>query len=57
MRVEILERDSYYKLQKDINEILQNYKNDEIIDIRYNRMGYHLNYGTQDFCSAMIIFK
>ena len=56
MRVDIIEEDSYYKLESMINKKLKYYKNEEIIDIKYSGTGFTGGYGTHRY-SAMIILK
>ncbi|CEQ10672.1 Protein of uncharacterised function (DUF2758) [[Clostridium] sordellii] len=56
MRVEIIEDESKYGLERRINNKLEKYKNDEIIDIKYTGSGNSPAYST-DYYSAMIIYK
>lgn len=56
MKVEIIEKDYPYDLEKEINNWLKENKNFEIIDIKYSGRGYSVPYGTSHI-SAMIIYK
>lgn len=55
MRVEIIEHDAAWKLEEEINEILEDYEG-EVIDIKYSGCGAAGVYGIELY-SAMIIFK
>lgn len=56
MRIEIIESESKYELQRMVNKKLEKCKNDEIIDIKYSGSGNHPAYNT-DYYSIMIIYK
>lgn len=56
MRVEIIERDSYNRLEEVINSVLQYTQPEEIFDIKYSGSGNHATY-SNDYYSAMIIYK
>jgi len=56
MRVEIIESDSYYGLEKEINSILKCTQPEEIFDIKYSGSGNQAAY-SNDYYSAMIIYK
>lgn len=56
MRVEIIERSNYHKLEEAINSILQYTQPEEIFDIKYSGSGNHATY-SNDYYSAMIIYK
>ena len=55
MRVEIIEHDAAWKLEEEINEILEDYGK-EVIDIKYSGCGAVGVHGCELY-SAMIIFK
>ena len=56
MRVEIIERSNYHRLEEAINSILQYIQPEEIFDIKYSGSGNHATYSS-DYYSAMIIYK
>lgn len=55
MRVEIVEQDAAWKLEEEINEILEDYEG-EVIDIKYSGCGAVGVYSSELY-SAMIIFR
>lgn len=55
MRVEIIEHDAAWKLEEEINEILEDY-GEEVIDIKYSGCGT-VGLRSSELYSAMIIFK
>ena len=56
MRVEIIERNDYHRLEETINSILQYTQPEEIFDIKYSGSGNQAAY-SNDYYSAMIIYK
>lgn len=56
MRVEIIERSDYHKLEEEINLILKYIQPEQILDIKYSGSGNHATY-SNDYYSAMIIYK
>lgn len=56
MRVEIIERSDYRKLEEEINSFLQYVQPEAIFDIKYSGNGNHATY-SNDYYSAMIIYK
>lgn len=56
MRVKMVETNNIYRLEETINSILETYKNDKVIDIKYSGNGNHSTYSVDRY-SAMIIFK
>lgn len=56
IQVEIITEISTHELQKEINEWFTNHPNIELIDIKYQAVGYGLD-DCYEFFSAMIIYK
>lgn len=52
MRIKIVEHDAAWKLEEEINEILEDYEG-EVIDIKYSGWSAY----SSEVYSAMIIFK
>lgn len=56
MRVQIIQKDSYRKLEEEINVILKYVQPSDILDIKYSGSGNRPVY-SNDYYSAMIIYK
>lgn len=51
MKIKILSKGNYELLEKEVNEVLSKYKNEDIIDIKFDTKERFAGY------SVMIIFK
>ena len=56
MRIEIIERSDYHRLEEAINSILKYIQPEQIFDIKYSGNGNQATY-SNDYYSAMIIYK
>ena len=56
MRVDIIERNSYYELEQAINDFLKRIDCSRVVDIKYSGMSNRTVHGN-DYYSAMIILK
>lgn len=56
MRIQIITDSSKYKLESTVNDILNKYKNEDILDIKYTGIRNSTYSNTEEY-SVMIIFK
>lgn len=56
MRIQIFADKSKYELEREVNEILRKYKNEDILDIKYTGSGNSACHSIEEY-SVMIIFK
>ena len=57
MKVEIIEEEYDYRLQRKVNDILSKYPPSAIFDIKYSTYCYECGYSIKISYTAMIIFK
>lgn len=56
MKIKIIDADSIWKLENEINSFLSDIDDSQIIDIKYQGVGNHSTYSV-DRPSAMVIMK
>lgn len=56
MKIQILTDKNKYTLEREVNDILSKYKNEDILDIKYTGSGNSACHSVEEY-SVMIIFK
>ena len=56
MKIQIFADRNKYKLEREVNDMLRKYKNEDILDIKYTGSGNSACHSVEEY-SVMIIFK